>query len=128
EAGWDKARLAVERARAEIGGSAVTAYGAVRLKGRQFYELKGLGFSDLESVTLEAGRFDLAKALRAALPEPPLLSGEFQGRFSYSPETGFHGECRADNVQPAATKDRVALRRLRLRGEGDTLNIQAITV
>jgi hypothetical protein len=128
EAEWDAERLEVSSLEAGIRGSGAKAAGAVKLKGRQFYDLKGLGFRDVEHVSLEAARFDLAEAMRAALPEPPLLSGTLQGRFEYSPEAGFKGSYRVDSLQPAATADLFHVRELRLRGSGDTLRILAVTV
>lgn len=128
EAAWDRTRLEAKRVQVEMGGSRLLAAGAVHLAGRQFYELKGLGVADLEGVALEAEEFDLAKALRALLPEPPLLAGTLQGRFAYRPDLGFAGSWRAENLQPAATRDLMAVKQLLLRGDGDTLRILAVTV
>lgn len=128
KAAWDARRLDVEGVEAELGGSRARASGAVRLDGRQFYELKGLGLPDLEGVSLEADGFDLAKVLRAVLPEPPLLSGTLQGRLSYSPAEGFRGSYRARDIRPASTADLLAVEEVSLRGEGDTLGIFAVTV
>lgn len=125
---WDPLRLAVTTLEAGIRGSQASATGAVKLQGRQFYDLKGLGLGDVEHVSLEAARFDLAEAMRATMPEPPLLSGTLQGRFEYSPATGFKGAYRVDSLQPTATRDLVLIRELRLRGNGDTLRILAVTV
>ncbi|HLP40508.1 MAG TPA: hypothetical protein VK465_03290, partial [Fibrobacteria bacterium] len=128
EAAWDARRLAVERLDAALGTMRARASGAVRLHGRQFHELKGLGLKDLEGVSLEADRFDLAKAARTALPDPPLLSGTLHGRFAYSPDRGFEGTYDIRDVQPAATLDLMAVKEVRVRGDGDTLRILAVTV
>lgn len=128
KAAWDKDRLELKSVEADLGGSRARAYASARLHGRQFYELKALRFGDLEKIALEADRFDLAKAMRVAMPKPPLLSGTLQGRFQYSPSGGFAGRYRIENAQPAATEELVAVSRLDLRGDGDTLRILAVTV
>lgn len=128
KAAWDSARLELKSVDAELGGSRARGYASVRLHGRQFNDLKGLRFEDLEKVALEADSFDLAKAMRAAMPKPPILSGTLQGRFQYSPSAGFAGRYRVENVQPEGTEGLMAVRQIDLRGDGDTLRILAITV
>ena len=127
-AAWDRERLEVGGVEADLGGSRASVAGAVRLRGRQFYELKGLGLTDLDSVALSADRFDLARAARLAGPEPAVLAGTLSGRFRYSPDRGFEGAYRVDSLLPAAAADLAVLRELRLRGDGDTLRIFAVTV
>lgn len=127
-ADWDRERLEVAGVEAELGGSRARASGAVRLRGRQFYELKGLKLPDLDSVALAADGFDLARAARLAGPEPAVTAGTLNGRFRYSPERGFEGAYRVDGLQAAAVADLASLKELRLRGDGDTLRILAVTV
>jgi hypothetical protein len=99
----------------------------VRLRGRQFYELKGMGWHDVDLVTLEAGKFDLAKAIGVFNPNPPLASGTLEGKFSFGDSLGFRGEYRIRDLQPRAA-GLILVKDVKLAGDGDTLRIKAVTV
>ncbi len=125
---WNKDALEVPELIASIGGASLRAGLALKLEGRPFYEVTKLSRKDYRLVYLEANQFDLAKALRIVLPNPPLLSGVVDGRLSYSDSAGFHGAYRFRNVQPAATADMASIHALSLAGTGDSLVITAVTV
>lgn len=128
KAKWDKRRLEVPTVIASLGVSTLKAGGSLDLKGRQFYEVTKLDREDYKLVFLEANKFDLAKALRTLLPQPPLLSGVLDGRLDYSDSAGFRGRYTFADIQPARTVDLVAVKQLTLEGNGDGLIIRALTV
>jgi hypothetical protein len=100
----------------------------VRLKGRQFYELKTLTPEDVEDVSLRADRFDLAKALAAFLTEPPLRAGLLDGDLGFAAGRGFRGSWRAMGLVPAGAERPFAIKEASLTGRGDTLIIRVATV
>lgn len=126
EAAWDRERLEVRRADVDFAAGRLRAEGAVKLRGRQFYELKGLGWHDIDRVALEAARFDLAKAMRVFNPDPPVSSGTLEGRFSFGDSLGFRGEYRVRDLQPRSGT--VLVKEVKLSGDGDTLRVKAVTV
>ncbi len=127
-AAWDAERMDLREANASLAGNALSAAGRVRLHGRQFYELKGVGPADVEEVSLKAERFDLAKALAAFLPAPPLRSGQVDGALGFASGKGFHGTWRATGLALAGEERTFAIREASVTGRGDTLLIRGVTV
>jgi hypothetical protein len=126
-ADWDKATLEVRELRAALGGNELKAEAKIHLRGRQFYELAKLGKDDFENVSLEADHFDLAKAMAAAMPEPPVRAGTAEGRISYSPAGGFSGKYVFKDIHLSSEPEKFYLKEVTLVGTGDTLAIRAMT-
>ncbi|MBW8888358.1 MAG: translocation/assembly module TamB domain-containing protein [Fibrobacteres bacterium] len=127
-AAWDAERMDLREANASLGGNALSASGRVRLHGRQFYELKGVGPADVEEASLRAERFDLAKALAAFLPTPPLRSGQLDGALGFASGKGFHGTWRATGLALAGEERSFAIKEASVTGRGDTLIIRGVSV
>ena len=127
KAGWDRNTLDAPEAVVSLGGASLRAGARLRLGGKQFYELGKLDREDYRLVFLEADNFDLAKALRVALPDPPLLKGMLDGRLTYSDSAGFVGTYKLLEVQPKALAEVAVIRFLTLEGRGDSLVIRAVT-
>jgi hypothetical protein len=125
---WDSQRLSIRDVHAALAGNALSASAVVRLRGGQFYELKGLRKEDVQEASLAADRFDLAKALSVAMPQPPLRSGTASGRFEYTDSAGFSGRYRLENLHLDTADERFSISELALAGRGDTLTIRAATV
>ncbi|MDQ3001802.1 MAG: hypothetical protein M3Y08_11145, partial [Fibrobacterota bacterium] len=129
-ADWDPERLVIKETRASMAGSEISASAKVFLRGRQFYELAKLAKEDFEEVSLSSDRFDIAKALSVAMPEPPLKTGVAMGRFSYRTDTGFDGAYKFQNIRlaPTGEVEKISLKELAVIGKGDTLLIKLVTV
>jgi len=127
-AAWDAERMDLREASASLGGNALSAAGRVRLHGRQFYELKGVGPADVEEISLRAERFDLAKALAAFLPTPPLRAGQVDGALGFASGKGFHGTWRVTGLALAGEERSFAIKEASVSGRGDTLIIRGVTV
>jgi hypothetical protein len=125
---WDAERLDVRAARASLGGNVLAASARIRLHGRQFYALKGLGPADVEDAALKAERFDLAKALAAFLPQPPLRAGRIDGDLGFAADRGFRGSCRATGLMLAGADRPFAIQEASLAGRGDTVLVRVATV
>jgi hypothetical protein len=126
-AAWDPERLDVREARAALSGNGIAASARIRLHGKQFYELKGLTPDDVEDATLRADRFDVAKALAALMPQPPLRAATVSGDLGYAPGMGFRGAWRVQNLVLAGEQPAIAFKELSLSGRGDTLGLRVIT-
>lgn len=125
---WDAERLDLKEARASLSGNAIAASARLRLHGRQFFELKGLVPADVEDASLKADRFDLAKALAAFLPQPPLRSGRIDGDLGYGGGGGFRGTWRITGLTLAGEERAFAFKEVAIEGRGDTALIRAVTV
>lgn len=125
---WDAQTLVVKETRASLAGNEITASATVRLRGRQFYELAKVEKSDVEEASVGADRFDLAKALAVALPQPPIKSGVAMGRLSYRADGGFAGTYRLENIHLNSEEENFSIKELAITGKGDTLVVRAITV
>ncbi len=125
---WDAEVLRLQRLKASLSGNEITASAKVRLHGRQFYALQGLAPADVEDASLGADHFDLAKALTAIMPEPPISAGVAVGNLGYSPAEGFRGEWRLQDVKLADGEARFAIKELAIAGRGDSVVIRAVTV
>ncbi|HKP98565.1 MAG TPA: hypothetical protein VJ385_22735 [Fibrobacteria bacterium] len=125
---WDAQTLTVSETRASLSGNEIHASAKVNLRGRQFYELAKLAKEDVEEASLGADRFDLAKAMAVAMPEPPLKSGVAIGRLGYGSAGGFSGACKLENIHLSGEEEKVAIKELAVAGKGDTLVIKAVTV
>lgn len=127
-ADWDPQTLTVKDTRASLSGNGLTASAAIRLHGRQFYELGKLDKADVQEVSLGADRFDLAKALKVAMPEPPIKSGLAMGRIGYNAASGFSGTYRLQDIHLNSEQERFSIKELVLSGRGDTVVLRAVTV
>jgi hypothetical protein len=90
EAAWDARNLRIPRLEAAVDGSRLRVGAALRLRGEQFYHLRGLGLDDVASLSLEADRFDAAH-LAALVPGGALASGSLDGSLAYADTSGFRG-------------------------------------
>jgi hypothetical protein len=125
---WTKALLEISKTRAGLAGSELKASAKLRLKGKQFYELGKLEREDYESVSLSSTGFDLSKAMRVAMPEPPLKSGVAVGNFGYTGGEGFKGTLRIQNLHMNEEEEKVGVKELALFGKGDSLILKVVTV
>jgi hypothetical protein len=128
QAEWDPQALVVKETKASLSGNEITASATINLHGRQFYELSKLAKEDFESVSLGAERFDLAKALAVAMPEPPLKSGTASGKLGFSAAGGFSGTYKLENIHLNSPEEKIAVKELSIMGRGDALVIKAVTV
>ena len=131
QAEWDAQALVVRETKASLSGNEITASATINLHGRQFYELSKLAKEDFESVSLGADRFDLAKALAVAMPEPPLKSGTATGKLGFSAAGGFSGTYKLENIHLSSDdseEEKIAIKELSIMGRGDALVIKAVTV
>lgn len=131
QAEWNAQTLVVKETRASLSGNEITASATLNLRGRQFYDLSKLAREDFESVSLGADRFDLAKALAVAMPEPPLKSGTATGKLGFSAAGGFSGSYKLENIHlrsDGSEPEKFAIKELSIMGRGDALVIKAVTV
>jgi hypothetical protein len=127
DADWDAQTLTVREARAALSGNEILLSAMINLRGRQFYDLGKLAKEDFEEVGIGANRFDLAKALAVAMPDPPLKSGFATGRLVYSAPDGFSGTYRLENLHLQGDDEKISLKELTLNGAGGALVIKAVT-
>ncbi|MDB5103260.1 MAG: hypothetical protein JWP91_949 [Fibrobacteres bacterium] len=127
KAEWDPRILVVKESRASLSGNEITASARISLHGGQFFELSKLAKEDFEEVSLGADRFDLAKALAVAMPEPPLKSGTVAGHFSYNAASGFAGTYKFQDIRLGSDDGKIVLKELAIFGKGDSLIIKAVT-
>jgi hypothetical protein len=127
DADWDAQTLTVRDARAALSGNEILLSTMINLRGRQFYDLGKLAKEDFEEVGIGANRFDLAKALAVAMPDPPLKSGLATGRLVYSAPDGFSGTYRLENLHLQGDDEKISLKELTLNGAGGALVIKAVT-
>lgn len=126
-AAWDAQRLDLREARASLSGNALEASARIGLRGRQFYDLKGLVPADVEDASLRADRFDLAKALAAFLPQAPLRSARIDGDLGYASGAGFRGSWRVADLALAGEEQAFVFKDVSLYGRGDTASLSAVT-
>ncbi len=126
-ADWDKERLILKDTRASLAGNEIGAQAKVRLRGRQFYEVAKAKQEDFESVELSADNFDLAKALKAAMPEPPLKSGTSAGRIAYATGAGFSGVYVLKDIHFSGEEEKFFVKEVVIQGNGETLAVRAVT-
>lgn len=125
---WDAKALTVRQAKASMSGNEITASAVIDLHGRQFYELSKVAKEDFTSVSLGADRFDLAKALAVAMPEPPLKSGTATGKLGFRAAEGFSGSYKLENIHLNSEEEKIAIKELSIQGRGDALVLKAVTV
>ncbi|MEO7955660.1 MAG: hypothetical protein ABIW76_03135, partial [Fibrobacteria bacterium] len=120
---WDADTFAAKGLDLAYLESTLRLSGRVRLGGRQFWQMKKLGLSDVGHLSLAAGNFDAA-SLSAFLGEAyPVERGTLNGILAYSDSSGFRGTYSIRDLELRQFRKRISIPRLSLAGEGGSLHL-----
>lgn len=119
---WDSQYFNLTHSAIAYVGSQLNVSGQFQLHGKQFYELKGFGISDIEALGLSANQFDAAKLTDFLGSQYPIKKGFLNGRLDYSANTGFKGQYDVDSLQFRSVH-KLYISKLELRGSGNELEL-----
>jgi hypothetical protein len=128
QANWDAQTFSLEKIGIDFVGAKIQLAGDLRLRGRQFYEVRRFDIKDVQSVALDAERFDASKLSVFFGPEYPLGQGMLNGRLAYTDSTGFNGTYEVENLDLKPIRNQLRIRKLSLIGEGESLLLTMRTV
>ncbi|GEM_PF-2948502 len=120
---WDALRFSAQGLDLSFLESKLRFSGDVRLKGKQFWQMKKLGLQDVQGLALEAENFDAA-SLSAFLGEGyPVDRGMLNGKLSYSDSAGFRGVYEVRDLELGPIRKLIVIPHLALIGEGESLRM-----
>lgn len=127
EAGWDARLLKVPVLEVSVAGSRLRFGAELRLGGRQFHQLRKLGLQDVQSMVLEAERFD-ASRLVTLLPGLGILeAGTLNGKLGYSDSAGFNGVYLVDSLRFKPLRNLMDIQRISFSGANRDIILKART-
>lgn len=121
KADWDARLFQAKGLDVSFAGSKLHFSGGVRLGGKQFWQMGKLGLKDVKGLALEAEKFDAASLAVFLGPGYPVERGSLNGKLSYTDSSGFHGLYQVRDLELAPVRKLVAVPRLDLIGQGESL-------
>jgi hypothetical protein len=118
---WDANLFRAKGLDVSFAGSKLHFSGGARLGGKQFWQMGKLGLKDLQSLALEAEKFNAASLAVFFGPGYPLEHGSLNGKLSYTDTTGFRGLYQIRDLELAPIRKLAAIPHLDLIGQGESL-------
>lgn len=127
EAGWDARLLKVPVLEVALEDSRLRLGADLRLRGRQFHQLRQLRLEDVQGLSFEAERFEAAHLVSLFPKAGPLEGGTVNGRLAYADTLGFQGLYAVEGLALKPLSRHMEIPWLSVAGNGRDLVVAART-